>query len=323
MFRPTPTPPAEPVTSTAWTILSNVGAFIQANPWPSLAAFVIAWLFAVPSARASLQRGFQSLGITKITASEIEIAFDTESRKVIERDIQQAFGDIEKFREKGRAAVRMEVRQLGIAAEFDQLMHNIFYTKFRDKYGRMNTYTGKEINARATIHIQDLVFSTQLFQLLDYFAFVRGEGFGRALSTRYGIIGRVWRSEEPASAGGLTDRVATDSSAQLSAKETEAQITEIQKEWGMNRKEAVDRMQRPSYCCIPIRSQHGKTLAVLYIDCNVANFGWQENRAAAELDSLEKACAEKLKASQIPKLLEQLDGNIAKSAPRVDEESMA
>ena len=106
---------------------------------------------------------------------------------------------------------------------------------------------------RATIYIQDVVFSDALYQLINYYP--NGHGGGRRYSVRFGAIGLAWRSGQLEIWNGST---------------TTEDVSELVKKWGMHRAEAESAQARELAICVPLNSEDGKE-AVLYIDAGKAN----------------------------------------------------
>ena len=291
-----------------------LGAFAQDHPWVSFAYFLTFAVLAFPTVRFALGRLIRQLGITSIKASKFEIAFDAESKKAVEQDLDQSISTIEAFRKKGSQEIARHVASLGIEATFRDEISQLFAQHFGDRYGRRNAEMPEtDLSARATLHINDFVFQDRLFQLADYYP--AGSGFGRTFSHRFGIIGRVWRSGIGASAGDLTHRV-----AEGHRKRSDEQIIQsIQREWGLTQQEAIAFKDRPSYCCVPVR-KGAQMLAVLYIDAKAPNFAWPGPQIENRLDRLQKKCESALAESPLVDALIKLEDRISKTAPRLESE---
>lgn len=104
-----------------------------------------------------------------------------------------------------------------------------------------------DADLRATVHIQDALYTQVLYQLVSYWP--GGRGADRRYSTRFGILGRAWRLEE----SHYEPEVPTEPSKLI-------------KEWGMTREQARQQARgRSSFVCILLR--HGGSLVgILYID---------------------------------------------------------
>jgi hypothetical protein len=107
---------------------------------------------------------------------------------------------------------------------------------------------------RATIHIQDPLYVTQLFQLLDYYP--RGRGAGRSFSARAGIIGLAWRTL----------------SQQVWNQNGDVTTTDLVQLWGMTAKEAAERQvadTKKLFLAMPLRAPDTKApIAVFYFDAD-------------------------------------------------------
>jgi hypothetical protein len=75
---------------------------------------------------------------------------------------------------------------------------------------------------RCTIHVSDILFADDLYQLLNHYPRSGGSGVGRRFSVRYGIIGRAWRLNQHQGEG----------DARAESKE------DLVRYWGMTQEEA-------------------------------------------------------------------------------------
>jgi len=131
---------------------------------------------------------------------------------------------------------------------------------------------------RATIHIPDPLYENALYQLLDYYP--RGAGHGRTFSSRNGLIGLVWRIDEPGE-----------------WKQSDAiSIPVLMRDWGMTRREAAERRVVDKTKVMMAQPLHDATgsrqVGVLYLDSgNEHVFGNDDQRRQLreQLDQLFRA----------------------------------
>jgi hypothetical protein len=94
--------------------------------------------------------------------------------------------------------------------------------------------------------------------LIDYCP--SGSGRSRTFSVRYGIIGRVWRTEVPTQEGDLLPPVSPGTT-----RTHEEEIDVVMSNWGMNRREAESALKHRSYFCCPLIYENSK-VGLLYMD---------------------------------------------------------
>lgn len=115
---------------------------------------------------------------------------------------------------------------------------------------------------RATLYIDHALLPGYLLQLTPYYP--AGRGAGRAFSIRWGIIGKVWRSE-------------VSETADLPGPEDpKDKMLELQSRWGLTRAEAEDQRtsrSQVSFAAIAIRDYSGRPIGLLYMDTDGRLFG--------------------------------------------------
>ncbi|WP_145729855.1 hypothetical protein [Nitrospirillum pindoramense] len=118
-------------------------------------------------------------------------------------------------------------------------------------------------NFRCTIYVQDYITSTNLYQLVEYFPRKnKKKTAGRVFSDRYGIIGKIWRSETSQVVGNLFHQNPSHNS-----KSQDEKIHIIMKDWGMHKDEAENAIKKPSYLCAPIFTpDSGKKIGLIFMD---------------------------------------------------------
>jgi hypothetical protein len=140
---------------------------------------------------------------------------------------------------------------------------------------------------RATVHIQDALYVSALYQLVDYWP--RGRGSGRRFSARFGILGRAWRLEQSQHNGDI-------------------EVSELIERWGMTQEEAADAARgRKSFVCILLRHEQTR-VGVLYMDAP---------RAGAFSDGIERV-AESPAVSALAASVDRVWKEIAKRGPGLE-----
>ncbi|MBL4821250.1 MAG: hypothetical protein JKY98_09735 [Gammaproteobacteria bacterium] len=285
-------------------LVAWIGHFIQSNPWPSVVLLFGFSLLTVPWIRFAAKNIAISIGIKKITFSEVEIEFGEYDRQVLVQSIDESLHLISIYRKKIDSKIKKLVQAEGLESAFEDAVKKILKKVCNNEFG--------DDSLRATLHIQDYIFAELLYQVTNYFPV--GKGAYRRFSLRRGIIGRVWRSGHPASAGYLTDRT------KLTAKRTEQQnIHRICLAWGITTQEALEFRTKPSYCCVPIFVNH-RLVGLFYMDSKKFNFGWNEklpkSRQIKKLNDLEIFCQKAIEEAGVSAILENIEREMAKFAPR-------
>jgi hypothetical protein len=104
-----------------------------------------------------------------------------------------------------------------------------------------------------------------LYQLLDYHP--AGGGQSRTFSERFGIIGKVWRTEKSLSFNHV-DRQVNPGDDQSADAPMDKKLENIMSNWGMSRREAEHAMSRPSSICM-LLEHDGEKVGILYIDSDI------------------------------------------------------
>ncbi len=119
-------------------------------------------------------------------------------------------------------------------------------------------------DVRATIHVDDIVFRSYLYQLVDYFPSSRnGSAAGRRFSQRYGIIGQSWRLNESLGRGKAVSGMGSPTPTR---GDRELAIRELVARWGMTEEEARRTShERPATLSVMLRYE-GRSHGLLYID---------------------------------------------------------
>lgn len=135
-------------------------------------------------------------------------------------------------------------------------------------------------NFRCTVHIADPVHEGHLYQLLDYYP--EGGGAFRSYSDRYGIIGKVWRSEQSQIVGNLLPNLPAETPR-------EQMIAIITRDWGMTKREADRALKKPSYVCLLLEHENDK-LGVLYMDSGKQEAFTMPSETGREMMTVEMSC---------------------------------
>ncbi len=202
--------------------------------WPLVAVAALVALFT-PAGRAVVRpliqriHGFKAFGVeldfTESSATEVRESLE-DAFKTYRADVQGQFDrltrqhNIDSLRGQVLSAIRRKIK--------DQVWHDF----------------------RCTIHVQDLLFSEALYQLLDYAP--TGQGRGRVFPVRFGILGKAWRAGKSQAQG----QVSTDPGVLIF-------------DWGMTSEEATAAGRgRKSFACVVLRDENRIPVGVLYFDSN-------------------------------------------------------
>jgi hypothetical protein len=140
-----------------------------------------------------------------------------------------------------------------LTTEFDRLVHTF---QLEDRHARLVeehirpqlVAFGKVPSFRCTIHIEDVLFTETLYQLLDYYPPARGPR-GRTNSIRFGIVGKSWRTRLD-----QVERVSDDVSIRI-------------RDWGMTYEEAATAGHgQQSFAAILLLDERGSRVAIVYLD---------------------------------------------------------
>jgi hypothetical protein len=245
-------------------------AFISLFPWPFTVLVAASVVFASPYSFANVIEVIGTFRKIKIAGAEIELNERTKSKLLTAASEIQAA--IKEYRNRADREVSRLVSRYQIASRL---------TRFSDEI-IIGTYS-RQPGYRCTIHIPDPIADDRLYQLLNYHP--TGEGAFRTFSDRYGIIGKVWRTERSLVFNNVADLPATASA--------EDKLKAVMAGWGMDRRQAEHALTRPSAICL-LLEHRGEKVGILYIDSNklhafpgtgepeLANLGARANSALAE-----------------------------------------
>jgi hypothetical protein len=230
--------------------------FLGKLAWPVTALLIFVLLLLN---RKTLSPLFRFL--SRIKAGDVEFEFKPDDAMRAKTSITEAYQEFKKTAEDAYSQI---ARMHAIPEYFDRAMVAI-----REKV-EGTVVGGKALSwskdARATLHIPDVVLKEFTYQLLDYVP--RGGGSGRRFSSRRGILGRAWRLER---SFGAAD--ALEPSNAVGAKSDDTHEMRLVQEWGMTRKEAASWQQEPrrAFLCAIVREADvggvkGIAQGVIYID---------------------------------------------------------
>lgn len=219
------------------------------TPWP-ITILISLWLVARSGSAFWLLLGlFGFLRKIKLFGTEIELNEQSKQKiRVAATEIDLAVTEYKK-------RVDREVDRL---ASLHQMDHT--FAKFVDS-AAMKRFVQSREDFRCTIHIPDPIEERRLYQLLDYYPI--GSGHGRAFSTRYGIIGKVWRTDDPQIEHDLRRPPNADTLA--ITQDTDLIIRIIMRDWGMTRREAEHAINHRSYFCFLLTHERTK-VGLVYMD---------------------------------------------------------
>jgi len=181
---------------------------------------------------------FGRLNALKLGAGSVEIKLSESNATDVKITIQDLFTN---YRKQIDALFAKKVNQLSIPESLQNLFEH-----------EVKPLLDPDIipNVRCTVHVEDVLINDSLYQLLDYFP--KGKGAGRVKSTRYGLIGLVWRHRRDY----IQARVSVDPD-------------ELVRQWGMSREEAlqaVERSARKSFAGFLLKSSKGHIVGIFYMD---------------------------------------------------------
>ncbi len=171
-------------------------------------------LLPSPSAFTTLLDIFSLFRRVKLFGAEIELSENTR------RKLQSATDEIAVALRDYNKRVAQEAARLVSRHQIERELAKFVDDEVFVRFGRESLGD----TFRCTIHIPDPVQEGYLYQLLNYYPPQGGRPY-RSFSDRYGIIGKVWRSEVPEIVGTLL--------RELPAHATQEQkIIRITRDWG-------------------------------------------------------------------------------------------
>lgn len=216
-------------------------------PWP-LTILVALWIVARSESSFWLILGlFGFLRKIKLFGAEIELNEQTK------RKIQSAANEIDIALREYKDRVDKELTRIVARYQIEQTL-----SKFIDS-DLLKVFAAKRDGTfRCTIHVPDPIRYGRLYQLIDYCP--TGSGRARTFSNRFGIIGKVWRTEVT-----ILENDLLPLGSLPGGMTHEQEIDKVMSDWGMDRREAESALKHRSYCCFPLVHENTK-LGLLYMD---------------------------------------------------------
>jgi hypothetical protein len=217
--------------------LANVfGTTITQIAFPLIILIIFFYLIVSKKAPIRLQRLFSPFKTVKLFNSEFVLADE------IKLNMEETFRT---YRNKTINEFDLWVQQNNIEDRLRKVSLNVF-KKLEEILAKSSSEI-RSLGVRATIHVPDTLFSESLYQLVDYFP--DGAGRGRVWSSRFGIIGKAWRTGKRQ----INGEVTTD---------TEKLI----EKWGMTIQEAERAGSgRQTFLCVPLAFGNVEA-GIFYID---------------------------------------------------------
>jgi hypothetical protein len=216
--------------------------------WPALLVVGLLYLFLsrnAPLKIADLLMPFQSL---KLFGTELVLS-------------KPGGADLEDRLDKLGRFIKLRFDEWNKDEQFSEK-----HRKIIDSYVRPLVQNFETLNARSTIHVQDLLFGDAPYQLLDYYPRQNRGPRGRVFPIRAGIIGKTWRLSESMHEGSVSE-------------DTKHLILD----WGMTLDEArIAGRGRQSFGCVLLRSESNDALGIFYFDSPAKNAfePWEQIEAA-------------------------------------------
>jgi hypothetical protein len=221
-------------------------------PWP-LTILIGLWIVARSESFFWLILGVTgSLRRIKLFGAEVELNEQTK------RKIQSAASEIDTALGEYKGRVDKEVARIVARYQLEQALSNFIESDEVKSFAAERSRT-----FRCTVYIPDPIRYGRLYQMIDYCP--SGEGRARTFSARYGIIGRVWRTEVSTQEGDLLPPVARGET-----RTHEQEVDAVMSNWGMNRREAESALKHRSYFCCPLIHENSK-VGLLYMDSTEKN----------------------------------------------------
>src|SRR6266567_1135693 len=224
--------------------------------WPFLVLILFAYLLFSKNAPSRLQSLFKPFASFKLLGQEFVMS--REGGENVEDGINLIRSEIENTLDK-------EVYDLGLKTKHENLVDQIIASM---------VVNFQDLKVRSTLYVLDRLFDETVYQLVDYYPTQAVPGRSRTYSTRYGIIGKTWRSEE--------------SQYDATVPTAEGQLI---LEWGMTLEEAKKAAHgRQSFGCVALKNSRTSLVALLYLDAPQPNaFGdkasWQKLEGVVQVDA--------------------------------------
>lgn len=266
--------------TTAWDFAANVAR--TAWPWPIIVICCLAYLFGAPGAPARLSAIVRPIRTFKWAG--FEVVLTEETSKELTGTAEEAFG-------RYRDQTKKEYNRLAKAYKIREKLQAVLQNAMAPERGPLSGVP----HLRATIYVPDALFDETLYQLLDYYP--KGDHRGRTKSSRFGIIGKVWRSEQSEVEGNVP-------------RDPQRLI----REWGMTSEEALAAGQgRPSFACVLLRGDDDTAVGMVYLDSTDDTAFGKAEHTRTIIDSVVDAS----RAHHLTASLAKLTHDLAQRSPRL------
>jgi hypothetical protein len=242
-----------------WRVMQSMGVLLHGGvgelarlEWPGVALLLGALALFAPRIRSSA--AWLARRASRVKVGEVELEFTPEAAKELGQNTDEAF---KLFRERADREFRRQIAALDIRPLLEATL----------RHSSAHTSGGALIpdvqESRCTLYVKDILFEDRLYQLIEYYPWDGKLSAGRTFSTRFGIVGRAWRTEKHMGEGNAQ----TDHDA-------------LMRDWGMTREEASRlTRQRRSYICAILKAPaeggseftDGLPLGLFFADSPVEN----------------------------------------------------
>jgi hypothetical protein len=253
--------------------------------WPHVA--LICFVLAIVSTRVRRGIGLVWNRAQKVKWGGVEIELSQESAKALATDAEEAF---KQYRSQSDRFIRHQLNVLDVRAHLEAAITS-------DSLKIDNKSIFSLDGFRCTIYIRDILFTDTLYQLLDYYPWDGKPSSGRAFSSRFGIIGRAWRSEQ-----------------HLGEGEVQTTAETLVENWGMTQEEARrDSRKRPSYVCAILRlpdkdgQPTGVPVGLLFADSEKKDAFGNGVKATEYAEKMARAACERGLSTKLGELRNELN----------------
>lgn len=253
-----------------------------------------AWMSFITST-ASRIKTFDAFGFSLELSEQI---------RILKRESDDLFQILPTVRGKIAQELRKQVEQMQLNPAFIEMVKSLSMELKK----RNPAFDASK--CRATIHVESMLFSGELVQLLEY---VSGDGIrypgqksGRNFSARRGIVGRVWRSEIPEIEGVLP------TNSEIATESEDKQLQHIAQIWGLYIEEAKHVINYPSYIAIPLKYNSSKT-CVFYMDSTI------EEAFPNKDGEIKKLIVDLFKRHRIGSAISDIDRLVGIRGPRIEQ----
>ncbi len=282
---PTGQPVGQFATEGIGSILAAIVGQLIRLTWPAVLLICVIVIFLSPAAKRVATATWSRTKRVKV--GQVELELSSETAKKLHFETGEAFSQ---FRQVLNSEISRQVNAFKLRDMLEQTVASSSISK-------------KILNAtnfRCTIYIRDILFEDTLYQATEYYPWDGKLTSGRTFSSRFGIIGRAWRTGVSLGEGSVP---------------TDEQVLITQ--WGMTKEEARrGSRSRPSYLCAVLRAPDmsgndvatGLPVGVLFADSTDQNAFGDAAGAEAVAKELEDAAFN----SGLRHALKELGNDIAK-----------